>query len=260
MTICIAAIGQDPNNDELVVFATDHMITHPLGQFEMSIEKYKQITDNSIAMLSGKALIFSSLIKDCNECGTFNDMVLKIQENMVNLKNERIQKEILDKYKVDFDFIKANLNAPLNNDFVRSIYESITTSSLESMILLIGFEEEEAQISEITETKATDMRDMSFDAIGSGAVQALNTLLFQRHSKTEPLPVAVYNVYKAKRNAEVAEGVGKETDMMVLCKSGVKEIDNSTLNVLSEVYEQEVNHGKKNEKVNEAVSLLMNWR
>jgi hypothetical protein len=77
MTICIAAIGKDENGKEVIVFATDHMITLPtIGQFEMTVDKYKKITPNTIAMLSGEQLIFEDLIKDCKNC-SFDDMKKK---------------------------------------------------------------------------------------------------------------------------------------------------------------------------------------
>jgi len=79
MTICIAAVGQGPNNKELIVFATDHMISHPMGQFEMTLQKYKMINDNTAAMLAGDPLIFDTLIKDCTEDDHFDGMAQKIQ-------------------------------------------------------------------------------------------------------------------------------------------------------------------------------------
>jgi len=66
MTICIAAIGRGLDNEELIVFATDHMISHPLGQFEMNVEKYKKLPNNAVSMLAGDPLIFDTLVKDCN--------------------------------------------------------------------------------------------------------------------------------------------------------------------------------------------------
>ena len=40
MTICIAAISVK-NGKDFIVFATDHMITTGMGQFEHSVPKYK---------------------------------------------------------------------------------------------------------------------------------------------------------------------------------------------------------------------------
>ena len=61
MTICIAAIGTE-SNKELIVFATDHMITTSTGQFEHTIAKYKELNKNTVAMLAGQALLFEDLV------------------------------------------------------------------------------------------------------------------------------------------------------------------------------------------------------
>ncbi|MFH0848658.1 MAG: hypothetical protein V1857_04075, partial [archaeon] len=67
MTSCIAAIGRCADigkNCEAIVFATDHMITMGnIGSFEHSIEKYRKISPNTIAMLSGEALLFDEVLK-----------------------------------------------------------------------------------------------------------------------------------------------------------------------------------------------------
>ena len=90
-----------------------------------------------------------------------------------------------------------------------------------------------------------DIRDLNFGAVGSGGPQALNTMLFQRHSMADSLPTAVYNVYKAKRTAETSIGVGRETDMMVMSESGVVNIGEAKIEKLRLIYEQELNYGKK---------------
>lgn len=57
---------------------------------------------------------------------------------------------------------------------------------------------------------------IGFSAIGSGAQQAQMALISARYSVKLGVPDAVFHVYRAKRNAEAAPGVGRETDMMVL--------------------------------------------
>ncbi|MFA5214320.1 MAG: hypothetical protein WC406_13365 [Methanoregula sp.] len=55
----------------------------------------------------------------------------------------------------------------------------------------------------------------------------------------------VYDVYKAKRNAEVAQGVGKETELLVLSlNNGCSRINNAQLEILSQIYDQELRMGR----------------
>lgn len=62
MTICISAICTE-NNEENVAFAVDHMITTGIGQFEHDICKYKLLTDNTVGMLAGNALLMDYFLE-----------------------------------------------------------------------------------------------------------------------------------------------------------------------------------------------------
>lgn len=257
MTICVAAIGVDSDTKEVIVFATDHMVSiGSLGQFEKTIAKYKEINTNTVAMLSGNPLIFDQILDKCCKGKHFKEIKEQIHKNMCSVKNLHIQKQILDIYKIDFDYIKEVLKGSVQNKYIDNILQSISEASLETNILVIGFEEHLAQISEIRESGMIDYRDIDFGCIGSGAVQAMNTLLFQRHSKQDTLATTLYNVYKAKRNAEVAIGVGEETDMAILSEKGITKISTKNMKILENVYEKELTHGKNHEKLKELIQSL----
>ena len=54
---------------------------------------------------------------------------------------------------------------------------------------------------------------------------------------------------KLKKNSEVKEGVGRETDLLVLRRSGLKKIDEADLKILDKLYEEELKHGKNSEQL-----------
>jgi hypothetical protein len=259
MTICIAAIGQDSKSKEFIVFATDHMISNPaIGQFERKTGKYKKLNENTVAMLSGNPLLFDNLIINCKKkkC-SFDEIKNTIHSNMKQTKDEIIQKQILDIFKIDYGFLKEILKGAIQNQYANSIIETISKFTLNTTILLIGFTNGEAQIVEINEHQISELRDINFSAIGSGGAQAINTLLFQKQSREDALSVTLYNVYKAKRNAEVSIGVGKETDIMILTQKNIIEINEEKEKVLSEVYNEELKFGKINKKVNEMLKDII---
>lgn len=257
MTICIAAIGKNAKDEEFIVFATDHMVTiGDLGQFEKSIAKYKVLNTNTVALLSGNPLIFDDLIKDCAGHCEFEKTRELIHTKMCAIKDAMLNKEVFEIFKIDFNYIKELLKAPIPNIFVQNLLDTINNFRLNTFILLIGYKNNLAQITEISEIGLLDYRDIDFGAVGSGTVQAINTLYFQRQSKTDPLPITLYNVYKAKRNAEVSVGVGKETDVIVLTQKGTTPITSEQLKKLSEIYESELSFGKNHNNLNEIVSTL----
>ena len=43
-------------------------------------------------------------------------------------------------------------------------------------------------------------------------------------------------MFKAKKNAEASEGVGKETELLVLTEDGIQQLSNDDLSVLTTIY------------------------
>jgi hypothetical protein len=102
MTSCIAAIGRCTDigkGCEAIVFATDHMITIPIGAFEHSIEKYRRIGSTNVAMLSGEALLFDDVLKDVTEKDDFDGMAQKIHQNMRMVLDGRVEKILLGNHR-----------------------------------------------------------------------------------------------------------------------------------------------------------------
>ena len=172
MTICIAAIGKykfGSNELEAIVFATDHMVGVPVGQFEHAIEKYKKISENCIAMFaSNNALLFNEIVEGLDNEADFIVQCNNIFEKMKKLRLEKIEREILSSFDVNLGFVKENLNKPIQNQVIQQIFETIAKYSLQSQLLLIGFKDSKAQISEITDMGYWQLRDINFGAIGSG--------------------------------------------------------------------------------------------
>lgn len=226
-----------------------------IGQFEHSVEKYRKINSNTIAMLSGEALLFDDVLKGATEAGNLDAITQRIHQNMIRIRDTRISKTIFEKFKIDFDFLKDLLKAPTHNDTVKEILSIIKKFKLGSAVLVVGFKDDLAQLIEVNEFNLVNTRDINFDAIGSGSVQALNTLLFQRHSKSNNLKATVYNVYKAKRNSEVAVGVGKETDLFVLFSSGrLHKVGDEDVKSLANIYAEEMICGKEHKDLKAVVS------
>lgn len=245
MTICIAALGKN-GDDEIVVFATDHMVTiGELGQFEHSILKWREITPKTIAMLAGNPIFFDDLTKLSSETLGFSDITKEIHQNFKQKRKNIIKSEIYDIYGVDDGFIKGALAAEIPNQHIAKLLDQISQYNLQTQILLVGFENRQAQIAVLDESNIANFRVINFNAIGSGMIQAINTLMFQKHGKDDDVLTTLYDVYKAKRNAEVAQGVGKETELLVLSQNtGCTRINDAQLNLLSQIYNQELKMGR----------------
>lgn len=73
-------------------------------------------------------------------------------------------------------------------------------------------------------------------AIGSGGMHASISLAMTQHSPLATLSQCLFNVYRAKRSAETAPGVGDATDMVVVNATGPRTLSQAALDELSRLY------------------------
>jgi hypothetical protein len=77
-----------------------------------------------------------------------------------------------------------------------------------------------------------------YAAIGSGGLHAAVRLSLAQHTKAASLVDTVYNVYEAKRAAEVAPGVGKMTDLAVIRPGKVIFADQAVFSALEKAHKE----------------------
>lgn len=247
MTICIAAICT-LEKKEYVVAITDKMLTNNVvgGGFEHPSPKYKILNGKYIAMLSGDPLIFPDLVPDEIPTGTnLKNFAIKVKDNMKATRLAKIDEEILSPFSTDRKMIGRALEKEIPNLYIDSLLKSIANFRLETEIILAGVENNKASVFYVSETGVRDLSDIGFESIGSGEVESTNTLLFQRQHRKTPLKEGVYNVFKAKRNAEAAEGVGVETDMIILNNSEHMVLSPEKIEALRNIYNEEMDFGKQ---------------
>jgi hypothetical protein len=74
-------------------------------------------------------------------------------------------------------------------------------------------------------------------AIGSGEIHAVQSMIGFGHAAMHPVKATVFHVFASKRRAELAPGVGRNTDLMVLDRGGAVRLSDKALAKLSELYE-----------------------
>ena len=257
LTICIAAIATE-NNEEYIVFATDHMVSVGLGQFEHSVNKYREINKRTVAMLSGEGYLFNGLLNGVTPSLQYSEIKDAVFHNFKVIRPAQIQDEILDIYGFDWNDVRDFLKQQIPNQFIQNMLEEISEYDLKTTIMLIGFKDDDnAEITAITHSYCIDQRDMNFNSIGNGGDQATNTLLFSQHDKKDSLLKTIYEVFKAKRNAEVKPGVGKKTELMVLRKDkGFIRITDDQIKILDRIYQGELRYWSRSKNLK---SISLKW-
>jgi hypothetical protein len=75
-------------------------------------------------------------------------------------------------------------------------------------------------------------------AVGSGAIHAIQAMIGYSHSAAVPLRETVFHVFSSKRKAELAPGVGHDTDLMILDASGVAHVPKEAIRALDAINDE----------------------
>lgn len=255
MTICIAAIAKE-DDKEYIIFTTDHMITATIagtrGEFDYDIKKYKFLNNKKscVAMLAGNTLIFDTLTSNFENNLKYSEYKEKLYEKFKEMRKSEINNFLL-KNGMNLDYIKNALLQPQVNPFLQNMIKSFLDYKLNTIIILTGIDEKDkCQINQISEDSIINFTTLGFHCIGSGELQASNVLLHNKQSNNLTVKETIYNVYKAKKYAEVSGGVGKETEMIVFSKDSCKHLTDKDLDILDELLKEESSFAKKQKDLN----------
>ena len=69
-----------------------------------------------------------------------------------------------------------------------------------------------------------------------GVRHADNVFAWYKYSSAFPLTEALYIGFEAKKRSEMAGGVGRSTDILIIDENGIKEICPESVNLLEEIY------------------------
>jgi hypothetical protein len=251
MTLCIAAIGSDGDHesivcamDRLVSMETEYYKEHAIGKFEHTIRRYSFIPPNSVAMIAGSPFVFNELVDIPSTSKTYTAIRDNISKNFKDVRDKVIQNEVFDALGVDKSLIAKSLMRDEINPLTEKILDRVAGFKFNASMLLVGFDKNnKAKISVINERAVVDTSDMFFTAIGAGYIQATNTLYFQKHTSEKSLMTTLYTVFKAKTNAEVHEGVGRETDLLIVQPDACLKVTRDQLALLQEIYNDELRYG-----------------
>lgn len=245
MTVCLAALCavEDAQDGTAVVVASDRMVT--LGgfiEFEHAVPKMAQSSPCGIVMIAGDTLVGTSLARDVG--ATFDgkaprvaDIAEALAQGYTGVRQRRVQQQILSPRGLDFNTFYG-AHASLNPNVTMMIDNAMATFNLGVELLLAGVDSGRGHIYSVTNPGDTHQHDViGYTAIGSGALHALQALIgFGHHSKAE-LKETVFRVYAAKRRAEVAPGVGHDTDLAIVRSAGIERLTADQLKQLETVYD-----------------------
>jgi hypothetical protein len=235
MTVCIAAITNDGN----IVCAADKMLStgNALSSFEPKMsKKVIMISPCIAAMCAGDMALQAQILtrlgttKEIAEKhgGKLNvrDIVEEFELVYDQILKERIRHDILAKYDLDQNTFVSN-QSQMSDDFIRQITHEINNYRLSEAgieTIIAGIDTSTGGVNpHIYSIKKSPYGNSvrcydaeGYTTIGVGATHADMQFMrsgFHRHFS---IPKAMFLTFMAKKRAEIALGVGKETDMFLL--------------------------------------------
>jgi hypothetical protein len=229
MTICIAASCNDGKN---LVLAADRMFTigAPLNvEFEPPISKIEAMNQTCLAMGSGNSLHVAEILrraraKYANSPTQSIDIIGRaVLDEYGILRNEQIERTIVAP-SLGPDFIAfrgkgGTLPAYLQpqGQIFAQLFMQTNQFNLGAEIIVAGIDDGGTHVYLITHPgQIIPFDKIGYGITGSGATHASIKLALELHHPKSSLPDTLLAVYGAKLAAEVAPGVGKETEMYVI--------------------------------------------
>jgi hypothetical protein len=246
VTVCVAAIC----DQNLIVGASDRMLTSADVQFEPSQTKLWFLSNSVAVMYAGDAFLQSDILQL-----VYEEIGKRIVANPTTWIKIRDVAELYSQYycQARLKMAEKEILAPLgltnqtfidkqremDSNLVRQLAEEIlnfTAPDVEA--IFTGIDAGGAHIYVVRNERVTCRDFAGFAAIGVGAWHANSQLMFGGHTKWKPFPETLFLVYNAKKRAEVAPGVGSVTDMFMIgpALGSYTFIDRNHINRLESIY------------------------
>lgn len=227
MTVCVAAIAA---KSKAIVMIADKAITYgaerPM-QADVGIKKILPIGETGWHALIGGDPSFAQEVIDVavghitNEHHQENAVIPNTARAMMHcmkLAYKSVRKQFVSDKILSPRLLDENKLEKLPEDYVIEIYALLANYPITCSLLVCGFDSRGTpHIFSVTSPGIATNHDIpGFHAVGVGRDIAIGELYQFETKSTESLDTALYEVFDAKANAELIQGVGYEWDCSVL--------------------------------------------
>ena len=263
MTVCVAAISHP-----MVFGASDRMITTGDIQFEPEQAKIWQLTTSIAAMVAGDIAIQSevahlvrariaSQIEAKPPALKVSDVANMWADAYIKIRSRQAERLILAPLGLNHDTFIAR-----NQELAPGLANKVAQELLEFRIagvdtIIAGLDTDGPHIYVVSDDDVQCRDKIGFAAIGIGFWHAESLFMFNGHTPNRELPETLLRVYSAKKRAQVAPGVGSDTDMFMIGPKIGTYIPFATdpVDRLEQIYQSaEKGHNEVNQEANKAVN------
>jgi hypothetical protein len=234
VTVCIATLftwnyapaGEEPRTGVAAITASDRMITAADIQYEPQQQKIAYF-GRSLVLVAGDIGIHSQAIRETEKeirgrQLSPHDIALTYGRAVQAINRRQAENEILAPLGLNTDIFQAQ-QKDLSDGFLSMITGQLQNRRpIDTEALVVGSDGERAQIYSIDAYgNETCLDGIGFGAIGIGAWHAKSRLMQVGHTGTRNFAPALASTFAAKKNAEIAPGVGSSTDINIVLKDAI---------------------------------------
>lgn len=243
MTVCIAALCGD-GEDSRVVVAADHLVTSGgFMEFEHPGSKIVPLCDKALVMVAGNTNDGMRLVREAAaEMGDGTIPIPALAQDLgtryAGARLQRAEQGLLVARGLSLETF-YNMHGSLNQQVVMLLDQALAEWTLGVELLLAGVDDSGGHIHTNADPGGgnQDHGPIGWAAIGSGAVHVLQSMAGFAHAPDASYGQTLFRVYASKRRAEVAPGVGHETDVAVISQEGTKTLSGAELENLDHIYD-----------------------
>jgi hypothetical protein len=199
------------------------MITYGDVQFEQPQPKIWYQGKHAVALLYGDMTVQAEVAMESertvleNAISDVGEIAAVYSDHLRQHVAISAERAILSPLGLSFDNFSsaANLAESLAKQLQDYYYTSGTSTNLGGAIIA-GADARGGHILKVEYDKVSRCDGVGFVAAGSGQWHAESQFMFYRYTKGWDFPEAISIVYSAKKRAEVAPGVGQETDLVLI--------------------------------------------
>jgi 20S proteasome alpha/beta subunit len=246
MTVCIGALCRDLSGhpSAAAVVASDRMVTHGgITEFEHEIPKIVPLADRILELAAGDGLRAGRLARDVAAAVPsgpvmVGDVAQLLAVRYADHRRQQVESDLFIPRGITIAQFYGGLQSQLLGQLVGMIDSQVMNFNFGVSSLIAGVDDAGAHLYSVHNPGASvnDFQSIGFDAIGSGGLHALQSLIGFGQAGVDPLHETVFSVYVSKRRAESAPGVGRDTDMAVITAEGVTYFDRALLEQLDALY------------------------
>ncbi len=235
MTVCLATVCENSR----IIGVADRMLTAGDIEFEPEQAKIWPLTTSVVAMVSGDSTVQIEILNRIQP--VISDRILAEPANWWGVRDvaelyasrqeeirlERAERQILAPLGLNTASFLANQSQMASNLVDRLVSELSSYALPGTAAIIAGSDTQGPQTPDrrpgthphlyvVNGSQIHCYDGIGFAAIGIGDWHAQSQCMFAKHTRWRPFPETLLLTYSAKRHAEVAPGVGRDTDMFTV--------------------------------------------